>query len=85
MAVSQIHNEASFFECIALIWVKTHIGHQDLFEALNDQVDHLCQEKNCLAFGKPICPVTSLTFYSLSNPSFINTVLMQSPLSLLVW
>ena len=48
MAAAEINKEASFFEYIALIWVKSHVGHQDLFTALNYQADRLCQEKSVL-------------------------------------
>ena len=48
MAAAEINKEASFFDYIALIWVKSHVGCQDLFAALNDQADRLCQEKSAL-------------------------------------
>ena len=48
MAVADINKEACFFECIALIWVKSHVGRQDLFTALNYQAGRLCQEKSAL-------------------------------------
>ena len=48
MTAAEINKEASFFDYIALIWVKSHVGRQDLFTALNDQADRLCQEKSAL-------------------------------------